>query len=99
MEDKNKPSSGSLFKSKFKTNDGSEEDNKRESYYGTYKDEMGKVWKLTGYINKGEYGTWLKVYTREVKVKVDGGQRPMGDLGRDAPAPVSKDEFEDDIPF
>jgi len=97
MEDKNKPSSGSLFKSKFKTNDGSEEDNKRESYYGTYKDEMGKVWKLTGYINKSEYGSWLKIYTREVKV--EGGQRPIGDVGRDAPAPVSKDEFEDDIPF
>ena len=41
-EDKNKPSSGSLFKSKFKTNDGSEEDNKRESYYGTFRDENGK---------------------------------------------------------
>ena len=30
MEDKNKPNSGSLFKSKFKTNDGTEEDRKRD---------------------------------------------------------------------
>jgi len=49
MEDKNNPNTGSLFKSKFKTNDGSEEDNSREDYYGTFKDEDGKVWKVKAY--------------------------------------------------
>ena len=65
QEDKNKPNSGSLFKSKFKTNDGTEEDRKREDYYGTFKDINGKVWKLKGYINTSEYGKWLKITLRD----------------------------------
>jgi|TARA_R110000751_G_scaffold19032_1_gene57394 hypothetical protein len=91
-EDKNKPSSGSLFKSKFKTNDGSEEDNTRENYYGTYRDVNGKVWKLKGYINKSEYGSWLKIYTKEINA--DGDQRPTGDTGSDGGTTP-----EEDIPF
>ena len=64
-EDKNKPNSGSLFKSKYKTNDGSEEDNKREDYYGTFRDLNGKVWKLKGYINTSQYGKWLKITLKD----------------------------------
>jgi hypothetical protein len=65
MEDKNNPSTGALYKSKFKTNDGSEEDNAREDYYGTFKDESGKVWKVTAYIKSGQYGSWLKFYVKD----------------------------------
>ena len=91
-EDKNKPSSGSLFKSKFKLNDGSEEDNKRETYYGTYRDESGKVWKLSGYVNKSEYGSWLKVYTREITTQ--SAPSSNNDFSG-----VSNDDPDDEIPF
>tara|TARA_Y100001951_G_scaffold100658_1_gene104412 strand:- start:86 stop:394 length:309 start_codon:yes stop_codon:yes gene_type:complete len=100
-EDKNKPSSGNLYKSKYKTNDGSEEDRTREDYYGTYRDVDGKVWKLKGYINKGQYGTWLKIYTQEmIPVKYDTHFDENGSSSvTRADDDVKKDEFEDEVPF
>lgn len=104
MEDKNNPNTGSLFKSKFKTNDGSEEDNSREDYYGTFKDETGKVWKLKAYIKSSQYGKWLKFYVK------DPDQQQQGTAPQQQVAPsfipkehlrqedVSQDP-EDDIPF
>ena len=89
-EDKNKPSSGNLYKSKYKLNDGSEEDRTREDYYGTYRDVDGKVWILTGYINKGQYGTWLKIYTSEMNAT---------EKYTDSNSAPQREEFEDDVPF
>ena len=85
---RNLPQTGSLFKSKFKTNDGSEEDETREDYYGTYVDINDKEWKLKGYINKSEYGTWLKLKTFDPNAKPKQSE------------PVNQqEEPEDDIPF
>ena len=86
MEDKNKPNSGSLFKSKFKTNDGSEQDSTREDYYGTLKDLDGKVWKLKGYINTSEYGKWLKITLRDP------------DEQQSAPSFIPKEDIRQDLP-
>jgi hypothetical protein len=103
MEDKNKPNSGSLFKSKFKTNDGSEEDRTREDYYGTFKDLNGKVWKLKGYINTSEYGKWLKITLRDPEQQQ--GATPQDNVVPSfipsehiAQENISQDP-EDDIPF
>jgi hypothetical protein len=85
---RNLPQTGSLFKSKFKTNDGSEEDETREDYYGTYVDINDKEWKLKGYINKSEYGTWLKIKTFD----------PNAKLKQSEPV-IQQEEPEDDIPF
>ena len=95
MEDKNKPNSGSLFKSKYKLNDGSEQDKTREDYYGTFKDLDGKVWKLKGYINTSEYGKWLKITLRD----------PDQQLQQSAPSFIPKEDIrqdfvdDKDIPF
>jgi len=98
MEDKNKPNSGSLFKSKYKLNDGSEQDKTREDYYGTFKDLSGKVWKLKGYINTSEYGKWLKITLK------DPDQQQNVAPQQSAPSfipqeHIKNDDPEDDIPF
>ena len=85
---RNLPEQGSLFKSKFKTNDGSEEDETREDYYGTYVDINDKEWKLKGYIKKSEYGTWLKIKT------LDPDAQP-----KQSEPVVQKEEFDDEVPF
>lgn len=101
MEDKNKPNSGSLFKSKFKTNDGSEQDKTREDYYGTFKDLNGKVWKLKGYINTSEYGKWLKITLKDPDQQQNVAPQsapsfiPKEHIAQET---VSQDP-EDDIPF
>jgi hypothetical protein len=100
LEDKNNPSTGSLFKSKFKTNDGSEEDNAREDYYGTFRDLKGKVWKLKAYIKTSEYGKWLKFY-----VKDPDQQQQDSTPQQQAPSFIPKEHIkqeqdpEEDIPF
>jgi len=77
---RNKPQSGSLFKSKFKTNDGSEEDSTREDFYGTFVDKDDVEWKLKGYINENQYGKFLKITIKdpeegwEEKVKKANGE-------------------------
>ena len=86
---RNLPQTGSLFKSKFKTNDGSEEDETREDYYGTYVDIKDKEWKLKGYINKSDYGTWLKIKTSDPNAK-----QSKPDIQQE-----EQEEPEDDIPF
>ncbi len=103
MEDKNNPNTGSLFKSKFKTNDGSEEDNSREDYYGTFKDGAGKVWKVKAYIKSGQYGKWLKFYIKDPDEQQQGVPQqqvapsfiPKEHIAQET---VSQDP-EDDIPF
>jgi len=67
---RNKPQSGSLFKSKFKTNDGSEEDSTREDFYGTFVDKDDVEWKLKGYINENQYGKFLKIKISDPEEKV-----------------------------
>jgi len=67
---RNKPQSGSLFKSKFKTNDGSEEDSTREDFYGTFVDKDDVEWKLKGYINENQYGKFLKITIKDPEEKV-----------------------------
>ena len=86
---RNLPETGSLFKSKYKTNDGSEEDETREDYYGTYVDINDKEWKLKGYIKKSEYGTWLKIKTSD----------PAAKKSEPVIQQEEKEEFKDDIPF
>ena len=88
---RNLPQTGSLFKSKFKTNDGSEEDETREDYYGTYVDINDKEWKLKGYIKKSEYGTWLKIKTSDPNAKPKQSEPVIQQ--------EEKEEFKDDIPF
>jgi len=88
---RNKPQNGSLFRSKFKTNDGSEEDSTREDYYGTLVDENDIEWKLKGYINENQYGKWLKIITYQPEAKEA--------VSIQTPVPAHVGEPNDDIPF
>ena len=100
LEDKNNPSTGSLFKSKYKTNDGSEEDESREDYYGTYKGLDGKVLKITGYIRTSGYGKWLKLYFKD-----PDQQQQVSTPQQQAPSFIPNEHIkkeqdpEEDIPF